>query len=240
MLNADIFAKNNTDLGRTDRVAHHIDTGDSRLIKQPPRRLPQTQMEEAEKQITDMMDHGIIEPSESPWASPIVLVKKKDGSTRFCIDFRKVNNATIKDAYPLPRIDDSIDGLSGAEWFSTLDLASGYWQVGMHEEDRRKTAFVTRSGLYQFTVMPFGLCNAPSTFQRLMELVLSGLQWKLCLIYLDDVIIFAKSFNVEVERLQQVFNRLRCKTETETQEMSSISETGPLPWTQSFRQRSVH
>ena len=106
--------------------------------------------------------------SLNTWASPIVLVKKKDGSFRFCIDFHRLNSATIKDVHPLPRIDDALDTLAGSRWFSTLDLASGYWQVEMDPADREKTAFITPFGLHQFQVMPFGLTNAPSTFQRLM------------------------------------------------------------------------
>jgi len=125
------------------------------------------------------------------------------------VDYRKLNSATVKDSYPLPRIDDSIDALSGSCWFSTLDLASGYWQVEVEERDRPKTAFTTGSGLYQFTVMPFGLCNAPATFERLMERVLSGLPWEVCLLYLDDIIVHAKTFKAELERLRSVFARLR-------------------------------
>ena len=108
------------------------------------------------------------------------ISKKKDGSVRFCIDYRKVNNITRKDAYPLPRIDDALDILSGAKWFSMLDLLSRYWQVGVTAEDREKTAFVTLDGLFEFNVMPFGLCNGPAIFQRLMGMVLTGLQWTNC------------------------------------------------------------
>ena len=116
---------------------------------------------------------------------------------------------TQKDAHPLPRIDDTLDALSGAQWFSTLDLASGYWQVEVDPSDKEKTAFSTPFGLYQFLVMPFGLCNAPSTFQRLMELVLHGLQWEICLVYLDDIIIFSRTIGEHLQRLKEVFDRLR-------------------------------
>ena len=122
-----------------------------------------------------MLQKKVIEPSSSPWVSPIVLVKKKDGSTNFCVDYRKLNDVTIKDSYPLPRIDDCLDTLAGCNWFSTLHLCSGYWQVTMAKADKPTTTFTTGNGLYQFTVMSFGLCNAPVTFERLMEKVLSGL-----------------------------------------------------------------
>ena len=137
----------------------------------------------------DMLDKGVIQPSDSPWSSPIVLAKKKDGSVRFCIDFRKVNSVTRKDAYPLPRIDDTLDTLAGSKLFSTLDLKTGYWQVEMAEQDRAKTAFTTPEGLYEFKVLPFGLCNAPATFQRLMDRVLHGLKWHNCLVYIDDIVV---------------------------------------------------
>ena len=110
------------------------------------------------------------------------------------MDYRKVNEVTRKDAYPLQRIDNTLDALRGSQYFSTLDLYSGYWQVKMDLKDINKTAFVTRQGLFRFTVMPFGLCNTPATFKRLMELVLSGLNWKICLIYLDDVIVYSGNF----------------------------------------------
>ncbi len=125
--------------------------------------------------------------------APVVLVKKKDGSLQFCIDYRKLNQVTHKDCYPLPRVDDILDSLSGAQWFTTIDLRRGYWQVEVNPEDREKTAFSTPHGLFQFRVMPFGLCNAPSTFQRLMEIVLAGLRWNTCLAYLDDIVVFGRT-----------------------------------------------
>ena len=133
-----------------------------------------------------------------------MLVQKKDGSTRFCIDYRKVNQVTHKDAYPLPHIDMTLDMLHGSHWFTTLDLLSGYWQVEMAEADKEKTAFCTTEGLYQFRVMPFGLCNAPASFQRL-----SGLQWSQCLVYLDDIVVLGQSFEEHIRNLDSVFQWLR-------------------------------
>ena len=205
----DAFMGEDGRLGRTDRYFHHIETGDATPIKQHPRRLPIHQRAEVRQQIDQMLEEGIIRPSNSPWASPVVLVKKKDGTLRFCIDYRKLNQVTKKDAYPLPRIDDSLDTLSGSCWFSTLDLASGYWQTEVHPDDREKTAFTTGTGLFEFNVLPFGLCNAPSTFERLMEVVLQGLQWDICLIYLDDIIIFSKEYGEHLRRLSLVFEALQ-------------------------------
>ena len=203
----DVFSKSG-ELGRTSVVYHDIETGSARPIRQPARRLPHHQRAEAQKQIEEMLEKGVISPSNSPWANPVVLVKKKDGSTRFCVDYRKLNDLTYKDAYPLPRIDDSLDTLCGSKWFSSLDLASGYWQVEVNPNDKCKTACTTGTGLYEFNVMPFGLCNAPSTFERLMERVLSGLHWQTCLVYIDDILIFAPSFEEHSKRLSEVFNRL--------------------------------
>jgi hypothetical protein len=156
-----------------------------------------------------MENQGIIEPSTSPWASPIVLVEKKDGSLRFCVDYRKLNNITVKDSYPLPRIDDTLDALGGSQWFSTLDLKSGYWQVEMDSNDKEKTAFSVAGGLWQFRVMPFGLCNAPATFERLMDHVLVGLPWTICMVYLDDIIVHGRTFDQELVNLTQVFSCIR-------------------------------
>ena len=120
-----------------------------------------------------MQQQGIVKPSSSPWASPVVLVPKKDGSIRFCVDYCRLNRVTKKDVYPLPRIDDILDTPAQAKYFTTLDLSAGYWQVEFDSSSRSKTAFMTHCGLYEFTCMPFGLCNAPSTFQRLIQLVLT-------------------------------------------------------------------
>ena len=157
-----------------------------------------------------MLKQEIIRPSCSPWASPVVMVKKVDGTPRFCIDFRKLNNITIEDVHPLPRIDDMLEALKGAKLFSTLDLKSGYWQVAIKEEYTSKMAFRTSSGqLYEFNRLPFGLCNAPATFSRLMDNVLSGLSWEVCLYYLDDIIVFSKDWDKHIQRLCMVFQRLR-------------------------------
>ena len=206
---SDLFSQGSHDLGRTDLVKHGINTGTAVPVRQPPRRLPLAKREEAEKAIRDMKGDGIIEPSASPWSSPVGLVRKKDGSTRFCVDYRKLNDVTHKDSYPLPRIDDTLEALSGSEWFSTLDLKSGYWQVELDKEDKEKTAFSAGNGLWQFTVMPFGLCNAPATFERLMEQVLAGLPITIALVYLDDVLVPGISFPNHVSNLRQVFQRLQ-------------------------------
>lgn len=204
----EVFAKSKYDLGRTDLVQHEINTGNHRPIKQHVRRLPLNKREIVEKEVQVMLEHGIIEPSKSAWSSPIVLVEKKDHTTRFCLDYRALNEITQKDSYPLPRIDDCFDALGGTTWFSSIDLQSGYWQVAMNPDDAPKTAFTCTSGLFQFRVLPFGVCNGPPTFQRLMEHVLSGLQWKICLLYLDDIIVFSKTFEQHVEQLSQVLTRI--------------------------------
>lgn len=207
--NASVFSKGDTDLGRTHLALHKIDTGSAQPIKLPPRRVPLHLQQEVAEHIKQMQDNNIIRPSCSPWAAPVVLVRKKDGSLRFCVDYRKLNEVTRKDAYPLPRIDDALDSLTNACWFSTLDLASGYWQVEVDPQDRPKTAFITRQGLFEFNVLSFGLCNSPSTFQRLMDVVLADLQWTTCLVYLDDIIVFGRTFQEHLQRLDEVLCKLR-------------------------------
>ena len=195
-------------LTQTQSAEHRIDTGKARSLAQKPRPTGLKQKEEIQRQVEEMLRDGIINPSTSPWASPIVLVKKKDGSTRFCVDYRKLNEVTVRDHYPLPRTEDILDTLDGAMIFSTLDLRSGYWQVPVAPADKPKTAFVTYGGLYEYNVMPFGLTNAPATFQRLMDAVLAGLRWQTCLVYLDDIIVFAPDFDTHIQRLDEVFKRL--------------------------------
>lgn len=204
----DVFSSGDHDIGRTEDVRHHIQTGDARPIKERPRRQPYCNQQEIDRQVRDLEKRGVIEPSDSPWASNVVLVSKKDGTKRFCVDYRRLNAVTIKDAYPVPRIDETFDALGGAKWFSTLDLASGYWQVALDEEASQKSTFVVRNGLYRWKCMPFGLCNAPATFERLMEKVMAGLQWDILLIYLDDIIVLGKSVTEMIERLRVVFARL--------------------------------
>jgi hypothetical protein len=171
----DVFDAGGKPLSQTDAARHTIDTGDVRPIKQPPRRVPLGGNQTIKEEIDKMLKDNIIETSKSPWASPIVLVKKKDGSIRFCIDYRKLNAVTKVDAHPLPRIDQSLNSLQGATWFHKLDLKSGYWQIKMDPEDQEKTAFASPAGLFEFKVMPFGLVNAPATFERMMETILDDI-----------------------------------------------------------------
>ena len=206
---SDVFALGTHELGTTDLVTHTIDTGDHRPVRQPPRRTPYAIRAKVDQLVKDMLQQKVIEPSCSPWASPIVLVQKKDGGVRFCVDYRKLNSLTKMDEFPLPRIDDTLDLLVGQRYFTTLDLASGYWQVEMEPLSKEKTAFVTYSGLYQFVKMPFGLANAPATFQRLMEVVLVGLAQTTCVVYLDDILVFGRDMKEHNANLELVLERLR-------------------------------
>ena len=205
----DVFSLGDDDLGNTPLLKHGIETHGPSL-RQPYRRQNPAVRREEMAQVQQMLSSNVIRPSNSPWASPVVMVRKKDGSLRFCFDFRQLNAATIKDAHPLPRIDDLLDALHGAKWFSTLDLKSGYWQVPIAEQDKEKTAFRTSSGqLFEFNQVPFGLCNAPATFSRLMDRVLAGLHWETFLFYLDDIIVFSSTWEEHLARLREVFERLR-------------------------------
>ena len=189
----------------TKNIKHSIITNESFPLRQKPYRVAPKERDIIEEQVEKMLEDNVIRPSSTPWASPVILVKKKDGSWRFCVDYRRLNKVTIKDVYPLPRIDDILDSLQGAKYFSALDLKSGYWQIELEEKDKSKTAFVTPDGLYEFNVMPFGLSNAPSTFERLMDNVLRGLKWKICLCYIDDVVVFSPDIETHLKRLEAIF-----------------------------------
>ena len=192
--NADIFAKNDCDLGETHLVKAKLETGDAAPIKQNPYRLPFSQRKLVENHIQDMLKAGVIEPSQSPWASPIVIVNKKDGSKRFCVDYRAVNKILKKNSYPLPRIDDILANLEGSQYFSCLDLRSGYWQIPVDEISQDTTAFTCFAGLYNWRKLPFGLSIAPTLFSELMNKTLSGIQHKFATAYLDDIVIYSKTF----------------------------------------------
>jgi predicted aspartyl protease len=206
----DICAKSQTEIGRTNVIKHRIITGDAAPIAQPPYRINPKNRDFLKEEIVKMEQNGIIRKSISPWASPVVIVDKKGGDKRICIDYRKLNAVTKADAYPLPRIDDLLENLGKSNWFTTLDLASGYWQVAMEEDDVEKTAFITPFGLYEFLVMPFGLSYAPGTFQRLMNRVLQDYLGTFVSVYLDDVIIHSKGdFELHMDHIQQVFEKIR-------------------------------
>jgi hypothetical protein len=207
--NQDIFATQFSELRQTNVVTHSINTSNHLPIKQRAYRASPKEQEHIKKEIESMEKEGIIRPSKSPWSSPVVLVVKKNGKLRFCVDYRKLNNHTKKDTYPLPRIDEMLDALGKAKWFTSLDLTSGYWQVQVKEEDKEKTAFITKFGLYEFNVMPFGLCNAPATFQRLMEKVLQPVLWKKAMVYIDDVNIYSETFEQHIEDLKEVFKLIK-------------------------------
>ena len=203
-----IFAQGEEDLGCTTIVSHEIPLLDETPVRQPYRRIPPSQYETVKAHIQQLLSSRVIRESTSPYSSPIVLVTKKDGSLRLCVDYRQLNSKTRRDAYPLPRIEESLDALSGAQWFSTLDLASGYHQVPVAEKDKHKTAFCTPFGLFEFNRMAFGLCNAPSTFQRLMERIFGDRRFQSVLLYLDDVIVFSSTVEQHLGRLEEVFVRL--------------------------------
>lgn len=186
--------------GRTDVAEHHIETDTASPVRQAPYRIPYAQREEMKKEVERMEKMGVVQPSKSEWASPVVMVPKKDGTQRFCVDFRKVNNISKFDAYPMARIDDIIDRLGRARYLSNVDLTRGYWQVPLSEQSRKKTAFTTPVGLYEFTTMPFGLHGAPATFQRMMDRILQG-AGEFAAALLDDIIIFSETWD---SHLQQV------------------------------------
>ncbi|KAL2098414.1 hypothetical protein ACEWY4_007621 [Coilia grayii] len=204
-----VFSQGEGDIGCTSLVQHEIPLTDAAPIRQRYRRLPPSQYDVVKAHIGDLLERGVVRVSCSPYSSPIVVVQKKDGTIRLCVDYRQLNARTRKDAFPLPRIEESLDALTGATLFSTLDMASGYNQVPVAEQDKAKTAFCTPFGLFEFNRMPFGLCNAPSTFQRLMERIFGDERFSSLLLYLDDIVVFSTSFESHLKRLDLVFQRLQ-------------------------------
>ena len=203
-----MFATKTAELGCTGLVKHVIDTEGQGPIRLRPYRASARQKEVATAIINELLDTKIIRPSISPWAAPIVLVKKKDGGDRLCVDYRKLNSVTKRDSFPLPRIDDVLDMLHGQCFFTTLDLASGYWQIEMDEGSKEKTAFIVDNNLYEWNRLAFGLTNAPGTFQRLMNHVLRSVVGKFCLVYLDDIIVFSKTRETHLVNLKVIFDLL--------------------------------
>ena len=207
----DIFSLDKRDVGHTKAAKHKIvlkDPDTPPPFKERFCQIPPPQLDEVCAHLKMMLDAGMIWPSNSPWCNAVVLVRKKDGSLHFCIDFRKLNSLTVKDSHPLPRICETLESLAGAAHYSTFDMNSGFWQVPMDEESKQYTAFTLGSmGLYECESMPFGLCNAPPTFQRLMQNCLGELNLTYCLIYLDDVIIFSQT-EEHLERMRVVFDHL--------------------------------
>ena len=193
--------------GRTTVTEHQIDTGQASPVRLPPYRLPHAYKQTVREELKEMEQSGVIERSSSEWAAPIVLVKKKDGTMRMCVDYRRLNSQSRTDAYPMPRVDDLIDRLGDAAYISTLDLSRGYWQVPVTKDARPKTAFITPYGLFQFRVMPFGLQGAPATFQRMMDVILDDVG-EFAAAYLDDVVIHSTSWDDHVRHLHEILRRL--------------------------------
>ena len=193
--------------GRTTVCQHVIHVDGVAPIRQKPYRIPYSRREAVQEELQKLLEAGVIRPSTSPWAAPIVPVEKKDGTIRLCVDYRKLNQDTKFDAYPMPQIEEVLDSVGSATIISTLDLAKGYWQIPLAEESKEKTAFTTPYGLYEFEVMPFGLHSAPATFQRMMNHVLRGCE-QFAGAYLDDVIIHSKTWQEHLQHLQEVFRRL--------------------------------
>jgi predicted aspartyl protease len=196
-------------LGTSRRFEHRIELNDPEPVRMMPRRVPLTQYQPMKDEVERMLRLGVIRKSVSPYASPIVLVKKKSGEIRFCIDFRNLNSKTIPDAYPLPYVSDILGALQGAKFFTTLDLSSGFWQIKMREKDIYKTAFCIPNGHYEFLKMPFGLCNSVATFQRMMNELLEPMLHRGVVLFVDDVVVYSDTIPGLIERLRQVFELLR-------------------------------
>ena len=206
---SDVFSRKREELGCTTTVHHRIHTEDDIPVNQRYRRIPPDHFEEVKEHLQVLLEREVIRPSQSDYASPIVLVRKKSGALRLRVDYRRHNAKTRKYAYPLPRIDESLDALGRAQYFSAIDLASAYNQVEVHPDDLHKTAFTTPMGLYEYNRMPFGLSIAPGTFQRLMQMIFREELLQILLVYLDDIIVHSDTIADHLKRLERVFQKLR-------------------------------
>eukprot|EP00794_Sanderia_malayensis_P020882 gene20882-22932_t len=205
----DIFAQNPKKPTLVSNMQHRIITDDVQPVNRKPYRIPHAWYKKTKQQISEMLKNDIIRPSSSPWNAPVILVKKKDGSMRFVCDFWGLNDITKKDSYPLPHIRDVLDKMHGTEYWTTLDAASAYWSMPLAEIDKEKTSFSVPHGKFEFNVTPFGLCNAGASYQRLMDITLSGLASDRILGYMDDIVIFSPSFKEHLADIEQIFHRLR-------------------------------
>ena len=206
----DIFSKGDHDLGHTDKVRHRIDMVDETSVKHRYRRIPPSMYDEVRSHLKQLLDNSVIRPSHLPFASAIVIVRKKNGTIRMCVDYRQLNKQSKKDSYALPRIEELLDCCAGSKFFSVLDMKSGYHQVEILEQHKERTAFsVGPLGFFEFNRMPFGPTNTPATYQRLMENCLSDYNLKICCIFIDDIRVFGKRYEEHLRNLQLIFQRIR-------------------------------
>ena len=204
----DVFMLEDGEMGCTEATEHHIEVTDPFPFKERPRNIPEGLLQEVKDHLEHMLNVGAIKSSNSAWSNVVVLVRKKDGGLRFCIDFRHLNSCTKKDAFPLPRIHDAINALQGSKYYMTVDLVSGFWQTPMVEESKQYTAFtVDMLGFYECKHMLFGCCNAPATFQQLMQNCLRELNYTTCLVYLDDVVIYSSTQEEHLDQLRKVLEQ---------------------------------
>ena len=203
----DVFSRDEFDLGKMHLMEHHIETGEAAPVKVPPWHIPLAFADEDCREVEKLKRRGVIQPSTSPWAAPLVMVQKHCEVPQMCLDYCRLNAVTRDVAYPIPHTQDCLDVVAGATLFSTMDITAAYHQIPVAKEDILTTAFITKYGLYELKTMPFGLKTAPQTYQRLMELALSGLQWTACLIYLNDVIVYGKTFKEHLQRLSLVLQQ---------------------------------
>lgn len=203
-----VFSLSDWDVGLATGVEHHIRLRDEKPFRERSRRLAPADIEDVRRHLKGLMAAGIVKESRSPYASPIVVARKKNGDVRMCVDYRTLNSRTIPDQYITPRVEDALDCLAGSQWFSVLDLRSGYYQIAMAEEDKEKTAFICPLGFFQFERMPQGITGAPATFQRLMERAVGDMHLLEAIVYLDDIIVFGQTLEQHEERLLKVLDRL--------------------------------